>query len=80
MTIEALKVLNQSIAKYMSPNLALLVDRTYDSAMDVLGPLLTTQLKDEHGEVRNAALEVLCTMSEIAHTSKSFLFAIIGLV
>lgn len=54
----------------MSPNLALLVDRTYDSAMDMLGPLLTTQLRDEHWEVRDTALEVLCTICEIAHTSK----------
>lgn len=69
-------MVNLSIAKYMSPNLALLVDRTYDSAMDMLGPLLTNKLQDEHWEIRDTALQVLCTVSEIAHTSKFNIFAV----
>lgn len=74
MVVQGLKVVNLTIAKYMSPNLALLVDldRTRkDSTMDMLGPLLTNHLKNEHWEVRDTTIEVICTISEIAHTSKS---------
>lgn len=54
----------------MSPNLALLVDRTSDSSMDSLGTLLVGKLHDMDWEVRDSALEVLHTVSGISHSSK----------
>jgi hypothetical protein len=70
LVVKALKLVNVSIVKYMSPNLALLVDRTTDSTMAVLGPLLHTKLHDMTWEVRDSALEVVCTISHMSNTSK----------
>ncbi|XP_044272396.1 uncharacterized protein LOC123016210 isoform X4 [Tribolium madens] len=68
LVVKALKLVNVSIVKYMSPNLALLVDRTTDSTMAVLGPLLYTKLHDMTWEVRDSAMEVVCTMSHLSNT------------
>ncbi|RZC33047.1 hypothetical protein BDFB_004776 [Asbolus verrucosus] len=65
---KALKLVNISITKYMSPNLALLVDRTADSVMAGLGHLLYTKLHDSTWEVRDTALEVVCTISHMSNT------------
>ncbi|GJQ72358.1 hypothetical protein Trydic_g3443 [Trypoxylus dichotomus] len=64
--IEALKLLNLSISKYMSPNLALLIDKTKDSALDQIGPLLINKLHDMNWEIRDSALEILITISTFA--------------
>ncbi|KAI4456511.1 brca1-associated atm activator 1 [Holotrichia oblita] len=64
--IEALKLLNLSISKYMSPNLALLIDKTQDSALDQIGPLLINKLHDMNWEIRDSALEILITISTFA--------------
>ncbi|KRT83220.1 HEAT domain-containing protein, partial [Oryctes borbonicus] len=66
--IEALKLLNLSISKYMSPNLALLIDKTKDSALDQIGPLLINKLHDMNWEVRDSALEILVTISMFAYS------------
>lgn len=82
LVVKALKLVNVSIVKYMSPNLALLVDRTTDSTMAVLGPLLHTKLHDMTWEVRDSALEVVCTMAHLSSTSKwrfSFFFFILAI-
>ena len=68
--MQALKLVNLSIAKYMAPNLALLVNRTSDSALSLLGPMLNTRLHDLNWEVRDSALEVVNTISEIANKSE----------
>lgn len=55
----------------MSPNLALLMDHTTtDSSLGQLGPLLATKLKDKEWEVRDSALEVLATVSQLSRNSK----------
>lgn len=69
LTIEALKLLKLSIAKYMSPNLALLVDRINDSSLGQLGPLLRSKLAEEHWEIRDHSLQVLITISELSHSN-----------
>lgn len=60
----------------MSPNLALLVDRTNDSSMSLLVPMLTAKLYDMDWDVRDSALEILQTISSIAHSSKKWLFVV----
>lgn len=70
LVVKALKLVNVSLVKYMSPNLALLVDRTNDSTLAVLGPLLCTKLCDMTWEVRDSALEVVCTISHMSSTSE----------
>lgn len=67
--MEALKLLKLSIEKYMSPNLALLVDRTNDSSLSQLGPLLHLKLKENHWQIRDGSLQVLLTISELAYRS-----------
>lgn len=67
---ESLKLLQLSIVKYMSPNLALLIEEgASDSSLGRLGPLLTEKLKEEEWEIRDSCLEVLTTISELSHTS-----------
>lgn len=67
---EAFKLLQFAIEKYMSPNLALLVDRTQDSALIMLGPLLVSKLQDSDWEIRESGLRVLTTICELSHNSK----------
>jgi hypothetical protein len=69
--VQALEVINVATAKYMTPNLALLVDSTADSTTALLGPLLYVKLLDETVEVKKAALEVIRTMAKISNSSKS---------
>lgn len=68
--MEAFKLLQFAIEKYMSPNLALLVDRTNDSSLNMLGPLLTAKLQDADWEIREGSLRVLTTICELSHSSK----------
>lgn len=53
----------------MSPNLTLLVDRTNDSSLSQLGPLLRSKLEDNHWEIREKCLQVLITISELSYNS-----------
>jgi hypothetical protein len=69
--VQALKLINVATAKYMTPNLALLVDSTADSTTALLGPLLCAKLLDEVVEVKEAAVEVMCTMAKMSNNSKS---------
>ncbi|KAK4874486.1 hypothetical protein RN001_013846 [Aquatica leii] len=69
MIVQAFKLINLSIARFMSPNLALLVEGSNEfTAMTKLGGLLQTKLHDREWEVRDSALEVIHTISEIALT------------
>lgn len=52
----------------MSPNLALLIDKTKDSALDQIGPLLINKLHDMNWEVRDSALEILLTISTFSYS------------
>lgn len=67
--VEAFKLLQLSITKYMTPNLALLVDRTSDCSLNQLGPLLKTKLLDDDWEIRNSSLEVLAKVIELSYIS-----------
>jgi hypothetical protein len=69
--VQALKLINVATAKYMTPNLALLVDSTADSTTALLGPLLCAKLLVEVVEVKEAAVEVMCTMAKVSNNSKS---------
>lgn len=68
-TTQALKLLNVSLTKSMSPNLALLVDETSNSTLALLGPLISIKFLDV-SQVRLAALDVTYTMARISHRSK----------
>lgn len=71
MVVKALKCVDIAIAKYMSPNMILLIDKmNEDYSMPYLGPLLYAKLHDINWEVRDSALEVLCTIGHNAKTSK----------
>jgi hypothetical protein len=68
--VQTLKLINVATAQCMTPNLALLVDSTADSATTFLGPLLYAKLLDDGVEVKEAALEVICTMGRMSKSSK----------
>jgi hypothetical protein len=69
--VQILKLISIATAKYMAPNLALLLDSRADWTTALLGPLLYAKLLDEAVEVKEAALEVICTMAKMSNTSKS---------
>ncbi|XP_023311983.1 uncharacterized protein LOC108911272 [Anoplophora glabripennis] len=66
LVVKGLKLVNISIAKYLTPNMALLIDNVRDSTMSAVGPLLYAKLHDPTWEIRDSALEVLCTISHNA--------------
>ncbi|KAJ8977091.1 hypothetical protein NQ317_003645 [Molorchus minor] len=63
--VKLLKLVEVAIAKYMVPNMALLIDNI-DHTMALVGPMLYAKLHDSSWEVRDTALEVLCTISRNA--------------
>lgn len=67
---KCLKLLNLSITKYMSPNLALLIE-TSDSNLHRIGKILSMKLRDPDLNVRRTGFEVLFTLSDHANTSKN---------
>ncbi|XP_050302002.1 uncharacterized protein LOC126740128 isoform X2 [Anthonomus grandis grandis] len=62
-TLKALKALNITISKHMSPNMALLVDNSNTSIND-LGSMLFDKCFNCDPEVRNASLIVVCTICQ----------------
>lgn len=66
LVVKGLKLVNISIAKYLTPNMALLIDNIQESSMTAVGPLLYAKLHDPTWEVRDSALELLCTISHNA--------------
>ncbi|KAF5269582.1 hypothetical protein FQR65_LT05920 [Abscondita terminalis] len=69
MIVQTFKLINLSIARFMAPNLALLVEGSSEvTTMAKLGGILQTKLHDREWEVRDSALEVVHTISEIALT------------
>jgi hypothetical protein len=69
--VQILKLISIATAKYMAPNLALLLDSRADWTTALLGPLLYAKLLDEAVEVKEAALEVIRTMTKVSNSSKS---------
>ncbi|CAH2003808.1 unnamed protein product [Acanthoscelides obtectus] len=65
--VKGLELVDVAISKYMSPNMALLIDKVHDSVMGLLGPMLYAKLHDVHWEVRDSALEVICTITRISN-------------
>ncbi|XP_008197116.1 uncharacterized protein LOC100141760 isoform X8 [Tribolium castaneum] len=63
--VEVLKLINVAVKMCITPNMALLLDKTPDSALDLLGPLIAVKLQDET-EVKVAALEVVLTMTRMS--------------
>ncbi|KAF7287892.1 hypothetical protein GWI33_000239 [Rhynchophorus ferrugineus] len=63
----ALEILNTTISKHMSPNMALLVDNTQHSSLNELGCLLFTKCFSVSSDVRGAALTVVCTICHKAN-------------
>lgn len=70
--IQTLKLINIATAKFMSPNMALLLDSTTDSVINLLGPLLYSKIFDTNLDIKIAALEVVCTVGRMSRNSKSF--------
>lgn len=70
LVVKVMNLINLSLAKYLTPNLALLVDGAQDSTVALLGPLLFAKIHDDLDAVKTAALEIVCTMSSISNGSK----------
>ncbi|KAJ8916096.1 hypothetical protein NQ315_004462 [Exocentrus adspersus] len=66
LVVKGLKLIDISISKYLTPNMALLIDNVRDSPMAAVGPMLYAKLHDSSWEVRDTALEVICTISHNA--------------
>lgn len=68
--MQGLQLMHLTIANFMPPNLALLVDDVNDSSIETTPPMLYKRLHDANWEVRDSALEIIQTISEISHISK----------
>lgn len=68
--IQALNLINVAIAKYLSPNMALLLDNHQDSPVDLMGPLLYMKSLDDDPQVKKAAVEVMRTMTSTSRSRK----------
>lgn len=64
--VNTLKLVNITIVKYMTPNLALLIDRTSDSTVSLLGPLLIDKLHDSNINVKVSALEIVWSILRLS--------------
>uniref|UniRef100_A0A0A9ZG41 BRCA1-associated ATM activator 1 n=1 Tax=Lygus hesperus TaxID=30085 RepID=A0A0A9ZG41_LYGHE len=66
-TVDALKVIDLVLRKFMPPNLALLVDTLKGSSIELLGPQLFRLLHSVEWSIRDSTLEMvrtLCSLSE----------------
>lgn len=70
--MRALKLMDIALTKYMAPNMALLVDTTNDTVMNIMGPILYAKTHDSDWEVRDSALELLKTISYFAKSMFCF--------
>lgn len=65
--VEALKLVKLSIARFLSPNLVLLVEIKDDTTMTALGTMICAKLYDIEWEVRDSALELVHTIANISN-------------
>lgn len=61
-----------SIKKFLSPDMTLLVESQQGSALNEIGCVMKTFIKHEDWELRDSALSLLLTCTEIAFISKYF--------
>ncbi|KAG5882254.1 hypothetical protein JTB14_014951 [Gonioctena quinquepunctata] len=69
--VNGLKLADKSISKYMSPQMALLIDNVDDSIIKPFASMLYTKLHDGEWEVRDSAIELILTMAKTANTKFS---------
>lgn len=72
-TVESLKLIQTSIEHFLTPNLALLMDKMEGSGMEDLGPTIYKRLHDNSWEVRDSVLELLNSIVEISKESKTWI-------
>lgn len=71
-TVESFKLMQTAIEHFLTPNMALLMDKDDGSGMENLGPTIYRRLHDISWEVRDSVLELLHAIVEISNESKLF--------
>lgn len=70
LSILAFKLAQLTIKKFLSPNLALLVNSAQGSIIEEIGKNIYTKLHDVNWGIRDSAMELLCVVADIAELSK----------
>lgn len=68
--ILALKLTQLAIEYFLAPNLALLMDDLKGTGLEFVGRVVYKRLHDSSWEVRDSALELLTSITEISASSK----------
>lgn len=68
--VKALNLMNVTIGNYMTPSLALLVDKVGDSTLVLLGGFLYEKLQSSNLKIKTAALHVTATISHLSCNGK----------
>jgi BRCA1-associated ATM activator 1 len=71
--IQAIKLGQLAIKKFLSPNLALLVDNAHTSVIGEVGKNVYEKLHDLNWDIRDSAIELLYVVTDIAEISKSLM-------
>lgn len=67
--IKAFRLAQLTIKKFLSPNLALLVDSTHGSVIEEIGKTIYEKLHDTHWDIRDSAMELLYIVADVAEIS-----------
>lgn len=71
--VQALKLSQLAIERFMSPNLLLLDVNISGTSIELLGPTIMLRLHDVNWEVRDSTLELVTAIATIADVSKYFI-------
>nr|XP_023023764.1 uncharacterized protein LOC111511923 [Leptinotarsa decemlineata] len=71
--VKGLKLADEALSRYMSPHLALLIDKIDCTTIIPLASLLYVKLHDGEWEIRDSSIELICTLIKTASTEFSSL-------
>lgn len=71
--LQALSLLDWTIKKFLSPDLTLLVDIKNGSTIQEMGKEIRAYLTHEEWEVRDSALQIVLTCTQVSYISKYYL-------
>ncbi|CAH0579484.1 unnamed protein product [Chrysodeixis includens] len=63
--VKSLDLIDICVKKFLSPNMSLLVESQQDSTLNEIGALMKTYLQHDEWEVKDSALNLLCSCTEI---------------
>lgn len=69
-----LDLIDLCIKKFLSPNMILLVESQQESTLTVIGAVMKTYMHHEDWEVRDSALNLLLSCTDISFISEYYIY------